>query len=177
MIKRILFSIIALTLFFCGKSLAQEEKTIKYAIDTSTVMSQDAKTIFKLIGFNEKDYGDYTLNEEYTYFSKDGFRAFFKSTHSFSFGISYQLFKTKSDKYLVTFHFGDTDKIDFWFYENGKLIKAKNILPKPRQDKKKFSYSYDVFKSSISRNCYNRDTKTITYETFIWDGEKFVKQK
>jgi len=178
MIKRILFSITALILIFCGKSQAQEVKSIKNAIDTSTVMSQDAKTIFKLIGFNEKDYGNYALNDEESInIRKNGFNAILEAQNSISMGIFYQLYKTNSGKYLAGFCIGDINQEDFWYYENGKLIKAKDILPKPTYNKKTSTCSYIMFQNGIECNIYNRNTQQTTKEMYSWDGEKFVKQE
>jgi len=162
--------------------------SVQHAVDTSSVMSEDAKQIFRLIRFNEYDYGYFGFNKEFFYCGKDRLSALIEDklkpgekpeTHlsKMSFSITYQLYKTNSGKYLAAFCIDDINQVDFWYYENGKLIKAKDILPKPAYNKKTSTCSYIVFQNRIECNIYNRNTQQTTNEMYTWNGEKFVKQE
>lgn len=165
-----------------------DDGSVKHAVDTSTAMSVDAKKIYKLLDFNEKDYGYFCFNKEYFSCRKDGFSVMLEDQlkpgedpeahlSKMSFGISYQLYKTNSGKYLVAFYIEDEPQVDFWYYENGKLIEAKNILPKSEYNKKVSTCSYVISPNGISCNIHNQNTQQTTAENFKWNGERFMKQE
>ena len=124
-------------------------------------MSNEAKTIYKAFN-NPVSYGD---KFDFVYWDKNGFSIVVDCKYIDC--VNYRIYKLK-DKYLVALYDLGTK---FWYFENGKLTEAKNILPQPTAGKKDY-WEYSFSDKSIVRT----DKKANITETFNFDGEKFVKQ-
>lgn len=183
--KKILFyfSFAAMVLCICGKSQAQKT-TLLCLVEKDTVMSEDAKKIFKMLNIKEANWGDdiVEVNEPYfsgrengfqapyTIKSKDGYAKMEDGLHT-----QFRIYKTDDGKYLVVYADLLEDPIRFWSYDNGTLTPLpKYQLPVPTRGKKSkknnyctlfLPYGYEIQYDDMSAEVYN------------WNGKEFVLQK
>ena len=151
--------------------------SLEYAVDSSTVMSDDAKKLYGIVNFDENLYGyEYYVNYEMTRFYKNGFIAVFDGESNgmtlFSFDVSYHIYNGDNKKIVV---FADGSNIKFWCYENGTSKEVKNILPQNKSNKKNQKCSYYLNDEGIIYNNYLNDTSV--EEKFRWAGKDFVLEK
>lgn len=147
-------------------------------------LTNDAKTIFKALNFNEKKYGEFkrmyiNYNDEDE--AANGFEMEFATedfkksddwlASDYDLKVQFQIYKAKN-KYLVALSkiksVIDNLGVKFWYYENGQFTPAEITLPTPgikdahyRFNDKGIVYYYD---------------NNIDYQwVFSWNGETFVK--
>ena len=150
--------------YWNGKKFVPES-TLNYIVNTSKVLSEDAKKIFACVNFHDYAFGDCDYKKNTPELDKNGFSIVVDCKYIDC--VNYRIYKLK-DKYLVALYDLGTK---FWYFENGKLTEAKNILPQPTAGKKDY-WEYSFSDKSIVRT----DEKANITETFVLDGEKFVKQ-
>ena len=162
---------------------AQNQAELQNAVDSDTIMSDDAKNIFKAIS-KKINYDDRYVMPEHGLFSiGNGFLASFEtknndSTLINSVSVDFRIYKTDDGRHLVmlcqqpqnrektlknikkTLH---KNNISFWYYKNGKLTKLR--MPQ-------FTQKEDMHLYIFSEDGYSVDLK----EEYKWDGEKFVKE-
>lgn len=160
--------------YWNGKQFVSES-SLNYIVNTSKVLSEDAKKIFAYVDYNDYSYGrDCACNKKTPEWDKNGFSIVidfdckdgWDSNHIWR--VNYRIYKLK-DKYLVALY-GLGAK--FWYFENGKLTEAKNILPKAATGKNDY-WEYSFSDNKIVRTNKNANVS----ETFVLDGEKFVKKE
>ncbi|MBP5504005.1 MAG: hypothetical protein J6Y24_14570 [Bacteroidales bacterium] len=146
-------------------------------------LTNDAKTIFKALNFNEKDYGEFL--RMYTNYNEDhqavnGFvmefitESFQKSDDwiapEYDLNVQFQIYKVGNKSLVVLSKTKyDTDNLGdkFWYYENGQLTPAEITLPKP--DVQGCNYRFiDKGLLYLGENDYKK--------FFIWNGNEFISE-
>ena len=146
-------------------------------------LTNEAKTIFKALNFNEKENGEFkrifiNFNEKNEAvngfdmeFATDGYK---QSDDWIAFDydltVKYQIYKAEN-KYLVVLskikdiseNLGDK----FWYYENGQLIPAEISLPEPDIEDCRYKFTEQGL-------LYYNDNDE--QQVFVWNGNEFVKQ-
>lgn len=147
--------------------------TLMSEVEDETDLSEEAKTIFKALNFNEKEYGKFVRLSICYYDNKNGFNIEMASDkhpedsfHDYDLTIMFHIYPAGS-KYLVVLSAknmnGNFDN-KFWYYENGKLTPTEFALPNIRNSQYSFS------DKGIIYNCNNKD------ELYLWNGKEFKKK-
>ncbi len=161
--------------------------TLQGEIDNDIYMTEDAKTIFKALNFNEQDYGEFKSVECYEngaiidfYTAKDKQADVYGNDR---IAVGYFIYGSDG-KYLVVLsqfededfsNIGEHSKIvnKFWMYENGKLTPADIKIPASQFTDKDYSLQCQFDRRGFHYLHMDREPKI---ETFIWDGEKFAPE-
>ena len=154
--------------------------TLQSEIDSDTSLSNDAKTIFKALNFNDKDYG--TFDNVWCY--KNGMDIQYKPAESnpdvyvWGDGVKVNYFIYKADgKYLVVLAKIDKNnnicESKFWYYENGTLTPTDYKIPAPTLGGGVNS-TYDFDAKGL--HYYHSSDSIFSDEDFIWNGKEFVKE-
>jgi len=144
--------------------------TLMSEVEDETDLSEEAKTIFKALNFNEKEYGKFVRLSICYYDNKNGFNIEMASDkhpkdsfHDHDLTIMFHIYPSGS-KYLVVLSAqnmnGNFDN-KFWYYENGKLTPTEFALPNIRNSQYSFSDEGVIY------NCKNKD------ELYLWNGKEF----
>ena len=168
--------------------------TLQSEIFDNSLLSDDAKEIFRALNFNEKDYGefkrifmDYTngISMQFATPAFDAETIFYGDNDleiecDYDLEIEYYVYGGNG-KYLVVLanksddkHIGDK----FWLYENGKLTPTDVEIPAPTFSKPGYNYVYRFYFDGL--HYLHQNPKTFfgdITEYFVWDGEKFVKKE
>ncbi len=190
--KKILLyvSLVAMILCICGRSQAQKV-TLLNIVERDTVMSDDAKKIFKMLNINDVSFGkgNYVeVDEPYFASSDNGFIApvTIKNKAGYqmlSAGVQaqFRIYKADDGKYLVVFSDLLEDPIKFWSYDNGTLTSLpKYKLPIPTHGKKSKKNPFIITflpngYSIMSNGIFITDGDWV--ENYIWNGKEFEKLK
>ncbi len=147
--------------------------TLMSEVENETDLCEDAKTIFKALNFNEKEYGKFIRLSICYYDNKNGFNIEMASDkhpedsfHDHDLTIMFHIYPAGS-KYLVVLAAknmnGNFDN-KFWYYENGKLTPTEFTL----QNIQNCQYSFRD--DGIIYNCKKQD------KVYLWNGKEFKKK-
>ena len=147
-------------------------------IECDDNMSDDAKTIFKALDFNQKEFGKYLRVITY----KNGCVAKFASPefdsassyYDYDIELQYRIYNAGGN-YLVVLS-PQKDFVNYgakyWFYKNGKLTPAQITLPAPRFNGKPEDCSFDF--TDVGFDYYHDMPKSApVLEHFRWNGNDF----
>ena len=150
--------------------------TLQSEINESQDLTDDAKTIFKALNFNENDYG--TFLRAYTY--PNGIYIQFATYEhkpddwiDYDIEVEYKIFKADGKYLVVLSEIKDDYKnlgAKFWYYENGKLTPTQIDLPKPTYED--CTYHFASEGQFYSHRIHDR---LPVWEYFYWNGSNFVK--
>ena len=158
------------------------EVTLQSEIDES-VLTDDAKTIFKALNFNENDYGYFLW--AFTFpngisidFGTSEFNPDDWPHNKISVCVEYMIYKADG-KYLVVlseikYPFENLGA-KFWYYENGKLTPTQFALPSPTYKGETESSLYSFTYKGLSYSHYISNNQFV-HEDFNWNGSNFVKE-
>ncbi|MBO4372168.1 MAG: hypothetical protein J5826_04480 [Bacteroidales bacterium] len=178
------FTLSAMMICVCGKSMAQSV-TLQSIVERDTVMSDDARMIFKLLNINNLswDKDEYVeVNEPYFASSDNGFIAPVLLKNKLGYTVmedglnaQFRIYKIDDGKYLVVYADIWEKPIKFWSYDNGTIIPLpKYQLPVPAHGKRsKKNYYCTMFRSNGYEICHG----DIWSEVYMWNGKEFVRKE
>ncbi len=142
-------------------------------------LTNDAKTIFKALNFNEKDYGEFkrmyinynennqAVNGFVMEFATDGYKNSDDFVLDYDLEVYFQVYQ--GDTYLVVLYTDSEEK--FWYYKNGQLTPAEITLPAPDIQDCQHRFTDE----GIEYSKYE-DGKELYKQLFPWNGKEFIKQ-